>query len=377
MSSFFSTAPQQASDSTGLKKLRCALIGCGGVSLHYLRVYRELPWVQVDYCVDVELSKAQEASEIVSAHQATPARVATDYRDCLTDEVDVVIINTPNHLHVEHTLAALAADKHVLLQKPVATTLEEGLTLLRAAEAKRGMGIKAGLYMSYLEHPAIQELIAMSRSGIFGDVTQMHGRLMHTGGMDWSRQRTAGNGSWRGSVRQTGGGAFIQLAVHHLRLFRLLSGQTVTAVNGFTSNLHCPGIEGEDTASAVFSFASGGCATLNVSWCSSGEELSVHGTEGSATYLDNTGLTVNAKKAFRGRSLEYFAGTRQQFSFPPVDTGDANSPFNQHSLFLNAVRTGADPPVTLRAGVEDMAVISSFYEAVRTGRTISVPSVEP
>lgn len=354
------------------KRLRCAFIGCGGISLNYLRIYRELPWVQVDFCVDTVLSHASEAAELVSSNQKVPARVSRDYREALTEDVDVVIINTPNHLHREHALAALAANKHILLQKPVASTFEDGLAILRAAEEKKAEGIVAGMYMSYLEQPAIQELIAMAGQGCFGSISQLHGRLMHTGGMRWSEQSAPG---WRASLNQTGGGTFIQLAVHYIRLFRYISKEKIIAVNGYTTNLFSPGLEGEDTAAAVLQLESGGCATLNLSWCSTGEELSIHGTEGSAVYSDNTDLILSTQNDWRGRYVQYKGGERMSFPFPPVDMGDAWSPFNQHTLFLDAVRNQEAPPVPLLDGVEDMAVIAAFYQSARIGQWVPVGSV--
>lgn len=359
------------------RKLRCAIIGCGEISFCYLPVYRDLPWVEVTHCVDIIQSRAEEASQLVSQKQARPAEVISNYMVAVESDADIVIINTPNHLHVEHAIAALNASKHVLLQKPVAPSYEDSLTLLRVANVQRQRGILAGMYMSYLEQPAIQEIISMARTGIFGEITQLHGRLMHAGGLRWSQesitQRNTDQTLWRSSIQQTGGGAFIQLAVHYIRLFRSISKERIVAVKGYAGNLHCPGLEGEDTASAIFHFESGACATVDLSWCSPGEELSVHGTEGSAVFLNNSCMTLHAQKDWRGDHIQYKGGGSKTFTFKIVDMGDAESPFNQHRRFMRAVIDGREPDVPLSAGVEDMAVVSAFYESVRTGQTAKVP----
>ena len=361
------------------RKLRCAIIGCGEISFCCLPVYRDLPWVEVTHCVDTIRTRAEEAAQFVSEKQAQPAEAISDYKIVIESDADVVVINTPNHLHVEHAIAALNAGKHVLLQKPVAPSYEDSLMLLQVANGQRKKGILAGMYMSYLEQPAIQEIISMARAGIFGEITQLHGRLMHADGLRWSKESIAQSNSdqtlWRRSIQQTGGGAFIQLAVHCIRLFRSISNECIVAVKGYAGNLHCPGLEGEDTASAIFHLESGACATVDLSWCSPGEELSVHGTEGSAVFLNNSCMTLLSHKDWFGDHVQYLRGSSRTFAFNAVDMGDAESPFNQHRRFMRAVIDGREPDVPLSSGVEDMAVVAAFYESVQTGQTAGVPLV--
>ena len=359
--------------------LRCAIIGCGEVTLQYLRAYRDLNWVQVTHCVDICIDRAQQAARTVSEGQVVPARASADYRIALGSDVDVVMISTPNHLHSEHAIAAMKAGKHVLLQKPVAPTFEQSLEILRTAREHQRHGVCAGVYMSYLEQPAIQEVIAMSRQGCFGRLTQIHGRVMHRAGLDWSRlkseERDGHTNLWRSSIEQTGGGAFIQLAVHYLRLFRLICGESIVSVQGYIANLQCPNLEGEDTAAALLEFDSGACATLNLSWCATGEDLSLSGTEGTATYLDNHDLTIQMQGDWYSERILYTGGDRRTYHFEAVDLGNASSPYNQHAQFLQAVRGGGKIAVPLRDGVEDMAVVSAFYKSVRSGRVEPVPEI--
>src|SRR5437867_38091 len=101
------------------EKLRVAFIGCGGIAEHYLNVYRDLDWVALVVCMDAEIARATHATSLLTDLQSTKARprATTALNDALADDVDVVVINTPNHLHREQAVAAFAAGKHVLLQK--------------------------------------------------------------------------------------------------------------------------------------------------------------------------------------------------------------------------------------------------------------------
>jgi predicted dehydrogenase len=352
------------------RPLRCAFVGCSDFSRRYLSVYRDTPGVSADVCVDIDLDRARLATAILrEGHAETQPYATDDFQAALAEEIDVVVINTPNDLHREQAVAALERGKHVLLQKPLASTLVDALAI--QAAAKRSTG-SAGIYMSYFDHPIVHDLRAMARAGWFGSITQIHARLMHSGGLLWSQEAVVGKPSWRASTRRTGGGAFIQLAVHYLRIANWILDDSVVRISGFAANLRCPGLEGEDTGAAVIEFGNGCLATLNVSWCARGEELSVHGTEGSLTYLDNKLLTLCSRHNFQGHIVDYTGPAMQSIECDEVLIEDATQPFNQHRRFLEDIREGRQPLVTIDAGVQDLAVTAAFYESVRNGKVVEL-----
>lgn len=351
--------------------LRCALMGCGSITREYLAVYRDLPWVKVVTCIDIDESRAATAASFLGATRQSGEliRVAREIEAALADDVDIVIISTPNHLHREHAVAALQHGKHVFLQKPIASTLEDGFEIVREA---RQHAVTCGVYMSYFDQPVIHDLKSMVEQGFFGEITQMHMKLMHPGGLLWSQQADEGYPTWRGSVEETGGGAFIQLAVHSIRILSWILDDRVTHVQGFASNRLCVGLEGEDTAVALLKFESGIYTTLNVSWCASGEELAIHGAEGSVVYQDNRWVTVRSLRSYEGLSFRYEPMAEARFDCPAPPLNAALQPFNQHRLFLEAIRDHTHPFVTLEDGLRDLAVVTAFYKAVRTESTVAV-----
>jgi UDP-N-acetyl-2-amino-2-deoxyglucuronate dehydrogenase len=358
-----------ARDRRQERPLVCAFVGCSSFSRSYLSVYRDMPGVSVKVCVDIELERARLAVALLNAKQSVPAAFATvDFRAALSKDIDLVVINTPNHLHREHALAALECGKHVFLQKPLAASMTDALAIQAVAKKSKG---SAGIYMSYFDHPIIHDLRSMARAGWFGSITQIHARLMHSGGLIWSQEAAIGSPSWRGSIEQTGGGVFIQLAVHYLRIANWILDDSIVRIFGFASNLNCPGLEGEDTAAAVIEFARGCMATLNVSWCARGEEISVHGTEGYLTYLDNKYVTMQSPRDFKGHILDYTGPEPQSLECDKAPIGDAGQPFNQHRRFVEDVRSGRPPFISIDAGVQDVAVAAAFYESVRSGRPAS------
>jgi len=355
--------------------INVSFVGCGGMAAHYLNVYRDLDWVRVVSCVDTDLESARKAA-------ATAGGAATaDFGAALHSNVDAVIINTPNGCHREQAVAAIEAGKHVLLQKPVAAKLADAEAIAIAAAQSAGT---VGLYMSYFDQPLVHDLRDMVCRGWLGDVVHCYARLMHKGGMMWSDEALRGKHTWRGSIEQTGGGCFIQLAVHYIHIFEWVTGAKVVRATGFTRNLHCPGLEGEDLAVALLEMDSGAMATLDTAWCTNGEELSLHGTLGRVTYRNSRWLELSSGAGpFEGRVARYSAGIgglvpafggpqgeEQQMEVRPPAFGDIANPLNQHRAFLEAVRDGRPAPVSIASGVDDLRVVAAVYESARSGRAV-------
>ncbi len=356
--------------------MNVAFVGCGGMAAHYLNVYRDLAGVRVAVCVDADAAGAQRAADSVGAASST------EFASALTAGIDAIIISTPNHLHRPQAVAAIEAGKHVLLQKPVAPNVADAEAIAAAAQESDKT---VGLYMSYFDQPLVYDIRDLVTQGRLGSVVHLYARLMHKGGMMWSADALKGNRTWRSSLAETGGGCFIQLAVHYIHLFEWIAGSRVSRVSAMTRNLHCPGMEGEDVAVALLELESGAMCTLDTAWCANGEELAIHGTLGRVTYRNAISLDVaSSEGAYKGRVIDYAGGTAPAFGGPtgveqrmevkPPAFGDISNPFNQHRAFLEAARDGRPANVSIASGVWDMRVVEAVYESARTGRVVSVTS---
>jgi UDP-N-acetyl-2-amino-2-deoxyglucuronate dehydrogenase len=338
------------------------------MAAQYLSVYRDLDWVRVVSCVSRTEESAQRAADTFSGEKP---RATTDFAAALGPDVDAVVINTPNSLHAAQAITAIRAGKHVLLQKPIAASVADAEAIARAAAES---GKTVGVYMSYFDQPLIHEIRGMVQAGDLGEVVHLYARLMHRGGVMWSNEALAGKPNWRGSLAETGGGCFIQLAVHFIRTFEWMTNSRVTAATGMTNRLHSLGIEGEDIACAVLRLDSGALITLDMAWCADGEEITIHGTHGRIHYRANRWLAVSSKKS---KSLvEAFGGpigAEELSEFIPPAVGDASNPLNQHRMFLEAARDGRPAYVSIADGVHDMKVVEAVYESARTGRVVEIP----
>lgn len=333
--------------------LRIAFAGCGGVVRRYRRTYLHLPGVSVVAAVDANLAEAQQAAAELGA-----SRASTDFADVLRDDVDAVVISTPNHLHRDHAVAALEAGKHVLLQKPMARTTEECDAILAARERS---GVMLGVYMNLLDHPLFRDLRRMAQEGYLGKTVLYSARLAHRGGLAWGGV----DQNWRASRNRTGGGSFIQLGVHYQHLMRWLTGERVTGVQAMNTNVACPQIEGDDLMLAQYRLSGGGMGEIQTSWCCLEEHVSLLGTKGSFHYRDNLRLEFTGDNGpFHGELLHFKGdGSLETAESIPPDWDDAQNPYNQHRRFCEALLAGTPPEVSGEEAREDVRLAQACYQA--------------
>ncbi len=154
--------------------------------------------------------------------------VSTDFDAVLADgAVDIVDLCVPGHLHAPMAIAALAAGKHVLLEKPLANTVAEAEQVVRAAAAAAARGVHAMVGFNYRRIPALALARGYVESGRLGQVRQARVAYLQ----DWLADDDAPM-TWRLRQETAGSGALGDLASHAVDQVRHLLGQEVVRVNG-------------------------------------------------------------------------------------------------------------------------------------------------
>lgn len=163
-----------------------------------------------------------------AAHRLGWAHVETDWRALVArDDVDLVDVCTPGDTHAEIAVAALAAGKHVLCEKPLANSVAEAEEMVRAADAAAEHGIRAMVGFTYRRVPAValaRELVAEGRLG-----TLRHVRAQYL--QDWIADEDAPL-SWRLDKARAGSGALGDIGAHAVDLAQFITGERVTGVSG-------------------------------------------------------------------------------------------------------------------------------------------------
>ncbi|MDQ2914202.1 MAG: Gfo/Idh/MocA family oxidoreductase [Chloroflexota bacterium] len=241
---------------------RVAVVGAGAMGKHHARIYNELPECELVAVVDENEARAQDVARL---HGSRP------YRDIETmlerERPDAVSVATPTQSHVTVALAMLEAGCHVLVEKPIAATLEDARELVRTAE-RSGRVLMVGHVERY--NPAIIELKRRLDAGELGRIFQIGARRL---------------GPFPPRIRDVG--VVVDLATHDLDIMRYLTGSEAVRVYAETKReVHT---SNEDLFAGMVRFANGTLGVMEINWLTPTKvrELSVTGERGMfrADYL--------------------------------------------------------------------------------------------
>ncbi len=209
-----------------MRALNVAMIGGGFMGKAHALAYAGVPmffWPPPAIPVRKVLVDATDELASVGALRYGFERSSSDWRAVVTDQdVDIVDIVTPNNLHAEIAIAAAAAGKHIICEKPLARSGDEALTMLDAVEKA---GVTHMVAFNYRRTPAVAMAKKLIDEGAIGDVINFRGTYLQ----DWSADPD-GPLSWRFQKVIAGSGALGDIASHVVDIARYLVGE-VTAVN--------------------------------------------------------------------------------------------------------------------------------------------------
>jgi UDP-N-acetyl-2-amino-2-deoxyglucuronate dehydrogenase len=192
--------------------------------------------------------------------------------------VDAVCITTPSALHLEPALAAIRAGKHLMIEKPIDSTVEGTDHILEEA-AKAG--VRVGSIFQARFGDAARQLKAAIDAGRFGRM------VLASCYVKWNRTKDYYTG-WKGRLAEDGGGAVINQAIHGVDLLQWFAGMPVEVFAWTTQRVHR--IESEDTAVAALKFGSGAVGTIEAStalWPGFSRRIEICGENGSAVMEDD------------------------------------------------------------------------------------------
>ena len=180
-----------------MDKIRIGLIGVGNVSRRHARAYEKIANAEVYAVCDISEDRVRERATAWAA-----AKSYTDYREMLDDpDVDAVEIMTPHHLHLSMGLDAIASGKHVSMQKPMATTIEECDQLIAAAAGGKGM---FRTFENFQYYPPIVRAKELLDSGAIGEPISL--RMKTLMGTDTEFEIPFERWAWRFDPEKGGGG---------------------------------------------------------------------------------------------------------------------------------------------------------------------------
>ena len=338
------------------KPLGFGVIGLGSIAGHHMKSIAEL-----NDCKLVAISSRNESKLQNTASQYDGVATFTDYHQLVKHpEVDVVCICTPSGSHLEPTLAAAGAGKHVITEKPLEITVERGMKMIQACEKA---GVKLACIFQNRYSPDYQKLYTAVKQGVFGKP------VLGNAYIKWFRdQQYYDANDWRGTLKGDGGAALINQSIHTIDLL-LNSMGPVRSVFGKTKTL-AHDIEGEDLGVAILEFESGALGTIEGSTAIYGgypERLEIHGVTGNVIL---EGGKIIDWRSETGTSLSPTAsGQTSTGSADPMAIG-YESHKEQISEIVRHIINNEEPTVNGREGLKSVALIEAIYQSARSGKQI-------
>ncbi|ADJ14826.1 Gfo/Idh/MocA family protein [Halalkalicoccus jeotgali] len=287
---------------------------------------------------------------------------------------DAIIVTTPNKFHEEYAVSALEAGLDVLLEKPLAHSVESAERIAAAAQSSEGFCM-VGFHNRYL--PSIEVLTTERDRGRFGDLSHVEANYIR-------RRGIPGRGSWFTSREIAGGGALIDIGVHALDLaLYVLDFPEIAEVSGVARSefgtredytyLQMWGDDAgherfdvEDSVSAFIRCVDGQTISLEVAWAANrptDNEFVVRGSDAGARFDRASGdMTI----------YETSADGSPHFNDTQVKTRERDAHAAEQETFLQAVAAGEPPERnTVEQGLLVQRVIDAIYRSSEKGRTIT------
>jgi len=339
-----------------------AVVGAGDIGRAHIGVLRASPTCALAAIVD-----PSPAAQGVATQAGVPLYRSVE--ELLEKGApDGVILATPNRLHVEQALACVSAGLPVLLEKPIAVSVEEGERLVEAADAA-GAKILIGHHRAH--SPIMSSAKAVIDEGILGKLVAVMGSAVFFKPNEYFEQAP-----WRG---QAGAGPILLNMIHEVHNLRVLCGE-IRAVQAFASRA-TRGFPVEDTVAISLQFASGALGSFMLSdtaACARSWEQTSRENPAYASYADEDCYVVAGtlgSLAIPSMRLKTYGNPEDRSWWKPFATRvlelERQDPLARQLEHFGAVIRGeAEPLVTARDGLANLRVTEAIAAAAKTGRAV-------
>lgn len=269
------------------------------------------------------------------------------------DDLDGVILTTPNSAHRAGAEAAARAGKHVFVEKPISNTLEDGRAMIAACEAA---GVVLAVGHSYRRHGALRHLRRLIDDGELGRVSLAEGVFSNDNGLKLKA------GLWRSDPAEIPGGCLMQIGIHQIDNLLYLLGP-VSDVSAYFNRLETePDVE--DVTAVLMRFSSGAVGYVAANYISPRRfTLAIHGTKANAYFdMDNDGLRLQRTGEAKPLPVAY----------EPIDHLTA-----EMEDFAAAIRNNAAPEIDGHQAMIPLAIVLAAGRSSAEGRSVALSELIP
>lgn len=333
-----------------------AIVGCGFIAKKHADAINNIQNARLTAICD-KVESSMEA--YVHQYQAVPY---TDLKEMLKDSsIDVVCICTPTGIHTELVEEVAKAKKHIVLEKPIAMTLEEAHRIIEAAKINQ---IKLTVVHPNRFRPVVQEFKKIIDQGLLGKISHVSAKV------NWNRnQEYYDQARWRGT-KQHDGGVLMNQAIHTLDLLLWFMGQPRQVFSMEATRLR--NIEAEDVSIGVIRFESGVLGIVEASTTvyrhNFEESITIFGEKGTVK-IGGTNAVYFEHIQMEGMKEEEAEKLKEKINADPWGT-----PGHQRIIeeMIKAIKEDKEPVITGEDGKKALEFVLAFYESAEKNRPISL-----
>ena len=340
------------------------IIGCGKIAqVRHIPEYIENPDAKLVAFYDINMERAQELAKKYGgkAYKSVEALLADK-------SIDAVSVCAANFAHASITIDALNAGKHVLCEKPMATTHAECEAMVAAAE-KNGKFLMIGHNQRLAKaHSTAKELL---NQGLIGDIVTFRTTFGHGGPETWSVD--PGKNVWFFDKNKAAMGAMADLGIHKTDLIQFLTGQRVVRTTARVTTLDKRDAEGnligvDDNAVCIYEMSGGAFGTMTASWTYYGAEDNstiLYGTKGIMRIYDDPAHSIVVKLA---------DGTVKTYDVEQIQTNDNQTKSGVIDLWMDCLKNNRAPEISGREALNAMRAVFASIESSEKGCAVEIPA---
>ena len=354
------------------RKLKLAFIGTGHRTWAHIQVLKAIPDFEVVALADPTAEFRDRAASLAGAG----VRTYSSYPEMLAKEKDLdgVVVVTPNFLHAEATIAAIASGHHVLCEKPMATSIEEANQMIAAAE-QAGKTLQIGLQMRY--DPLYEKVAELVRTGEIGTVQYVAGNLFRG---DWNPRswryidpQTGVATNWR-FLTHTAGSSLMEDGIHELDVLNWMIGNRVARIYATGGNNVLKDRETIDHAGLLVDYENG--IKLAFEFClfapnsgSATRRMTLIGTGGNVQ-VEMTKLTLR-KKCEQARDVDVAGRTPETVGARQVGPDQDIGTYREYLAFAHSIRTGTQPFCNGQTAKQVLKIALLAEKSIRERRIVT------
>ncbi|WP_273853307.1 Gfo/Idh/MocA family protein [Guptibacillus spartinae] len=341
-----------------MNEIKIGVIGCGSIAKHrHLPEYAANTQIKIVAVCDIVKTRADETAALYGA------KAYESYEELLQNsEVDAVSVCTPNYLHAPISIAALKAGKHVLCEKPMATSRADAEEMIETASASGKKLMIAHNQRFVPSHAKAREILA---SGEIGKVYSFRTAFGHPGPEGWS---VDGKESWFFEKDKAFIGAMGDLGVHKTDLIRYLLNEEIVEVGSFVQTSAKEFATVDDNAVCILKSESGIIGTLAASWAYTAKE-----DNSTIIYAEKAILRLE-EDPVNSLVVQYQTGEVVKYELGGIQTNESGGQSSSQVIdhFVDSILRDKDVPVSGTEGMNSLQVVLAALESNETKKIINL-----